>query len=424
MSNTDEFRQLALRLDAQDPLRECRSLFRIPEKDGKERIYFLGNSLGLQPKATAGAIHRVLGQWADEGVESCFFGEESWMSLHDKLLQPLSVITGAKPHELTIMNQLTVNIHLMLVSFYKPNGSKRKILVESKAFPSDQYALRSHLEHLGLDPYEIIIEVNSGDVLGPIANQDLVNAIKANASELALVFLGGVNYYTGQVFDMQSIAQAAHKAGVLIGLDLAHAVGNVELKLHDWQVDFACWCSYKYLNGGPGTVGGIFVHEKYHGDPALKRFAGWWGNRTDTRFLMKDRFEPEADASGWQLGTPPVVLLAALGASLQIFEQAGWYQLLEKQKRMQQCLAEWVESLAGEHFTCITPATRGCQISLLFPNKGKLVYERLFIKGFMVDWREPNVIRLAPVPLYNTFSEIWQFYFELQVILDDLFEKE
>jgi kynureninase len=424
MSNTDEFRQLALRLDAQDPLRECRSLFRIPEKDGKERIYFLGNSLGLQPRATAGAIHRVLDQWADEGVESCFLGQESWMSLHDKLLQPLSVITGAKPHELTIMNQLTVNIHLMLVSFYKPNGSKRKILVESKAFPSDQYALRSHLEHLGLDPDEIIIEVNSGDVLGPIANQDLVNAIKANASELALVFLGGVNYYTGQVFDMQSIAQAAHEAGVLIGLDLAHAVGNIELKLHDWQVDFACWCSYKYLNGGPGTVGGIFVHEKHHGDPALKRYAGWWGNRTATRFLMKDRFEPEADASGWQLGTPPVVLLAALGASLQIFEQAGWNQLLEKQKRMQQCLAVWVESLAGEHFTCITPATRGCQISLLFPNKGKLVYERLFIKGFMVDWREPNVIRLAPVPLYNTFSEIWQFYFELQVILDDLFEKE
>jgi kynureninase len=280
------------------------------------------------------------------------------------------------------------------------------------------------LEHLGLDPDEIIIEANSGDILGPIANHDLVNAIKANASELALVFLGGVNYYTGQVFDMQSIAQAAHEEGVLIGLDLAHAVGNIELKLHDWQVDFACWCSYKYLNGGPGTVGGIFVHEKHHGDTALKRYAGWWGNRTDTRFLMKDRFEPEADASGWQLGTPPVILLAALGASLHIFEQAGWNQLLEKQKRIQQCLAEWVESLAGEHFTCITPATRGCQISLLFPHKGKLVYERLFTKGFMVDWREPNVIRLAPVPQYNTFSEIWQFYFELQAILEDLFEKE
>jgi kynureninase len=293
--------------------------------------------------------------------------------------------------------------------------------VESKAFPSDQYALRSHLEHLGLNPDEILIEVNSGDAMAPIDNEDVVAAIHANSAELALVFLGGVNYYTGQLFDMQSIAQAAHKAGVFFGLDLAHAVGNVALKLHDWQVDFACWCSYKYLNGGPGTVGGIFVHEKHHGDAELKRFAGWWGNKADTRFLMKDRFEPESGAKGWQLGTPPVVLLAALGASLQIFDQVGWSLLLEKQKRMQQCLAEWVESLAGEHFTCITPASRGCQISLLFPQKGRLVYESLFSKGFMVDWREPNVIRLAPVPLYNSFSEIWQFHLELKATLDDLF---
>jgi kynureninase len=424
MSNSIAFKQQALLLDEQDPLKECRSLFRIPEKDGKERIYFLGNSLGLQPKATAGAIERILEQWAEEGVESFFLGQDAWMALHDRLLEPLSVITGARPHEIAVMNQLTVNIHLMLVSFYKPMGNKRKILVESKAFPSDQYALRSHLEHLGLDPDDILIEINSGDALAPIANEDLVQAIHHHASELALVFLGGVNYYTGQVFDMQSIAEAANKEGVVCGLDLAHAVGNIALQLHDWQVDFACWCSYKYLNGGPGTVGGVFVHEKHHKNPELKRFAGWWGNNANTRFLMKDRFEPEDDARGWQLGTPPIVLLAALESALHVFEKVGWGQLVEKQQRMQQCLAEWVESMAGRHFTCITPASRGCQISLLFPQKGRLVFEGLFNKGFMVDWREPNVIRLAPVPLYNTFSEIWQFHIVLKSILDDLFEKE
>lgn len=416
--------QQAAYYDHTDPVGKFRDEFRIPEVDGKQRIYFLGNSLGLQPKSTAKAIDGILEQWSREGVESFFLGDDSWMSIHSKLLDTLADITGALPHELSVMNQLSVNIHLMLVSFYRPVGKKRKILMESKAFPSDQYAVRSHLAYLGLNPEEIILKINSGSDLEAIADEDIINAINRHSDEIALVFLGGINFYTGQLFDLGAVALAAKRAGALIGLDLAHAVGNVRLDLHNWEIDFACWCSYKYLNGGPGAVGGIYIHEKYHQQQGIQRLTGWWGNKKESRFMMNERFEPEVDATAWQLSTPPVILLAALQASLSIFDDAGWQLLLEKQKRMQQCLAEWVEALGGNHFRCITPASRGCQLSLLFPEKGKAVYEQLFAKGFMVDWREPNVIRLAPVPLYNTFTEIWQFSEALKEILRDLFLAE
>jgi kynureninase len=424
MESKATWQQQAANYDRTDPVGKFRNEFKIPEAAGKQRIYFLGNSLGLQPKSTAKAIEGILEQWSREGVESFFLGDDSWMTLHNRLLGTLADITGSLPHELSVMNQLSVNIHLMLVSFYRPDGKKRKILMESKAFPSDQYAVRSHLRYLGLNPDEIIVEVNSGKELEAISDEDIINVINRHSGEIALVFLGGINFYTGQLFDLGAVALAAKKAGALVGLDLAHAVGNVRLDLHDWEIDFACWCSYKYLNGGPGAVGGIYIHEKYHHQQSIQRLTGWWGNKQESRFQMKERFEPEVDATAWQLSTPPVMLLAALQASLSIFDAAGWQLLLEKQKLMQKCLAEWVESLGGTHFRCITPASRGCQLSLLFPAKGRVVYEQLFEKGFMVDWREPNVIRLAPVPLYNTFTEIWQFSEALKEIIQELFSAE
>lgn len=420
METTFDWEHKAACFDELDPLSKYRNAFRIPEKNGQKRIYFLGNSLGLQPVATAKSVEAVLDQWADEGVESFFLGEESWMRLHNRLLKPLSTIAGALPHELSIMNHLTVNIHLMLVSFYRPVGKKRKILMESKAFPSDQYAVRSYLNHLGLNPDEIIIEAATGIELDS-EDDAIIASINRNSEELALVLLGGINYYSGQLFDLQAITHAAKKAAILVGLDLAHAIGNVNLALHDWGVDFACWCSYKYLNGGPGTVGGVFIHEKYHHEASIQRLTGWWGNKSSSRFLMKERFEPASDATSWQLSTPPVILLAALHASLSVFESAGWTLILEKQKLMQQCMRDWIESQQGVSFQCITPASRGSQLSLLFPEKGKLVFDRLCAKGFMVDWREPHVIRLAPVPLYNTFTEIAQFGLALKAILTDLF---
>ncbi len=423
MDKSAEWKALALSLDEDDVLRHFRDQFKIPEKDGRQRLYFLGNSLGLQPKSTGTYINNILDQWSEEGVESFFVGENPWSGLHDSLLASLAKITGALPHEISIMNQLTVNIHLMLVSFYRPEGRRRKILMETKAFPSDQYAVRSYLEHLGLDPDEIILEIHSGSPLNAIETSDIVDAIQLHTDELALVFLGGINYYTGQALDMKMIASAAQKAGCLIGLDLAHAAGNIALQLHDWQVDFACWCSYKYLNGGPGTIGGVFVHEKHH-NSGQKRLAGWWGNHAETRFMMNKIFDPSPDASAWQLSTPPMLLLAALKASLDIFDEAGWERILNKQEMMKQCMKEWIESLSGQYFSCITPEARGCQLSLLFPEKGREVYDRLFAEGFMIDWREPNVIRLAPVPLYNTFTEIWRFHDTLKKILADVFHNQ
>lgn len=408
-------------LDAADPLKDFRNQFLIPERDGMQRVYFLGNSLGLQPKSTAASINAVLQQWADEGVESFFTGETPWLDLHASLLGTMSEIAGAKPSEISVMNQLTVNIHLMLVSFYKPVGRRKKIIIESKAFPSDQYAVWSFLEHLGLDPSDILIEVNSGDENAIISNDDIVAAIEKNKDDLALVFLGGLNYYTGQFFDLEKISRSAHTAGALVGFDLAHAIGNVELKLHDWGVDFSCWCSYKYLNGGPGAVGAVFIHQRHHMDKEMKRLAGWWGHYAAERFNMDSRFLPEADATGWQLSTPSILLYASLKASLDIFNKAGWKSILEKQKTMKDWLSALITALGDEHFTCLTPLAKGCQVSLLFKEKGRKVYELLFEKGFMVDWREPNVIRLAPVPLYNTYGEIWQFYQGLKEALNEVY---
>jgi kynureninase len=413
-------KKYADQLDKEDVLSSFRKKFIIPEQDGVQRTYFLGNSLGLQPKTTAHAIDYILHQWGNEGVESFFKGERPWMELHDHLVGPLAVIAGAHKQEISVMSQLTVNIHLMFVSFFNPQGKRNKMLVEAKAFPSDQYAFTSYLEHLGLNPADHLIEIQPKQQGAAIDDEDVVAAIQQHADEIALVFIGGVNYYTGQLFDLEKITKAAKSAGAMVGFDLAHAIGNVELKLHDWGVDFACWCSYKYLNGGPGAVGAIFVHDQHLKNPNLKRLAGWWGYPKEGRFKMHPQFEPAADATSWQLGTPSMILYACLKASLQIFEEAGWKAILEKQSKIKEFLDMSIQSLQSPMFTCLTPTSRGCQVSLLFHANGRQVYDRLFEKGFMVDWREPNVIRLAPVPLYNSFNDIWNFHQAMEEILSSI----
>ncbi|HEV7620404.1 MAG TPA: kynureninase, partial [Flavisolibacter sp.] len=322
--------EFAKALDGKDELNNFRKEFIIPPFKDRYAIYFLGNSLGLQPRQTADYMQAVLNEWATYGVEGFFKGSQPWLGYHDQLVNPLSQITGALPHELVVMNQLTVNLHLMLVSFYQPQGKRNKILCEAKAFPSDQYMLETHLKHLGLDPADIIVEVHPKQGNLVIVDEDIIAAIEKNKDELALVFWGGVNYYTGQAFDIKLISSAAKKAGAIAGFDLAHATGNIYLELHNWDVDFACWCSYKYLNSGPGAVGGIYIHERHHNDTSLKRFAGWWGYKKETRFLMQPGFEPITSAEGWQLSTPSIILYAAHKAALDIFSRAGMTRIVNK----------------------------------------------------------------------------------------------
>lgn len=405
----------AQQLDEENASGNFRDGFVLPQHQGKDALYFLGNSLGLQPKRTAAALQQVLTQWGQLGVEGFFRGEKPWLECHQQLTTTLSQIVGAQPQELVVMNQLTVNLHLMLVSFYQPSGRRTKILCEAKAFPSDQYMLYTHVRQRGLDPKEVIVEVapREGEVL--ILEEDLLAAIARHSDELALVFLGGVNYYTGQVFNMEAIAQAAHAAGTKVGYDLAHAAGNVALRLHQWGVDFACWCSYKYLNSGPGGIGGAFVHERYHNDSSLPRFAGWWGNQKATQFLMEKTFVPEVSAEGWQLSTPSPLLYASQQASLDIFEEAGVANVFERNKALNaflwMLLDEVAASVPAGTLKILTPLAekeRGCQVSLAVRN-GKKVFDFLANEGVFADWREPDVIRVAPVGLYNTFEEVWRF---------------
>jgi kynureninase len=401
----------ALQMDQQDPLKSFRNLFRIPSEGGKEKIYFLGNSLGLQPYSTKERIARILDDWSQLGVEGFFEGSTPWMDIHDELAKGLSPIVGAKPSEIVVMNSLTVNLHLMMVSFYNPSGKRRKIICEKKAFPSDQYMLESFLKYHGYDPEEIIIEVGPAENEDTIRHEDILKAIDQHQDELALVFWGGVNYYTGQVFDIASITKAAHNAGAVAGFDLAHGAGNISLKLHDWKVDFACWCNYKYLNGGPGAVGASFIHERYHSDKNIQRFGGWWGHDKSSRFKMEKGFIPIGSAEGWQQSTPPILLYASLAASLDVYTQAGFENCLVKASLMSSYLHQELKAL-GSQIRILTPSNeneRGCQVSMLMMDKGREVFKALTDKGIFADWREPNVIRVAPVPLYNRFEEIHEF---------------
>lgn len=389
--------------------------FLLPQHEGKNAIYFLGNSLGLQPKQTGPAINRVLAQWQNHGVEAFFKGEDPWLEFHRQLRPTLAQIIGADPEEVVAMNQLTVNLHLMLVSFYQPVGNRTKILCEAKAFPSDQYMLSTHVKQRGYDPEETIIEIRprEGEVL--LREEDILAAIETHKESLALVFLGGVNYYSGQVFDMEKLTDAAQAVGAKVGFDLAHAAGNIPLKLHQWNVDFAAWCSYKYLNSGPGGIGGAFVHQRYHSDPALHRFAGWWGTKKETQFLMEKDFVPEASAEGWQLSTPSPVLYAAHKAALDLFAEAGVENIFARNRELTEytwyLLKEVQASVPTSAVKIVTPEqeeSRGCQISMLVKN-GKNVFDELVRNGIYADWREPDVIRIAPVSFYNTYEDVWRF---------------
>jgi len=406
----------AKQLDDADPLKDFRSQFIIPSDNGKEQIYFLGNSLGLQPKNTKEELNKIFNQWEKYGVEGFFKGEIPWIDYHDWLTKPLAEIVGALPHEISVMNQLTINLHLMMISFYQPRGNRNKIICEAKAFPSDQYMFETHIKHYGLNPDDIIIEVHPRKNEHTIRLEDILQTIEQHKDELALVLWGGVNYYSGQLFDIQAITVAAQKAGAKVGFDLAHAAGNVTLDLHNWNVDFACWCSYKYLNAGPGAVGAVYIHEKHHNDSSISRYSGWWGYNKATRFKMEKGFKPQQGAEGWQVSTPSMLLYAAHKASLDIFEEAGWKNILVKQKLLNNYLWFLLDKVNSNSnrsiIEIITPqneSERGCQVSMLMQERGRTIFDSLSKAGVMTDWREPNVIRIAPVPLYNTYEEVWRF---------------
>ncbi|MBA3704494.1 MAG: kynureninase [Bacteroidetes bacterium] len=414
--NTLTFAQQA---DAADPLKKYRDQFYFPMMHDREVVYFTGNSLGLQPKATQDHILNELEDWASFAVEGHFHARKPWVSYHEQFAGPVSKIVGAKPNEVVVMNFLTVNLHLLMVSFYRPTKQRYKILCEAKAFPSDQYAFESQVKFHGFDPSNAIVEVAPRKGEHSIRHEDILEVIEQNKDTLALVLFGGINYYNGQVFDMKGITEAGHKAGAVVGFDLAHAAGNIKLQLHDWNVDFACWCSYKYLNSGPGAVSGVFIHEKNLNDPKTPRFAGWWGNDKEVRFKMEKGFVPMPTAEAWQLSTVPVLLLAAHKASVDIFDEVGMDALIEKSRR----LTVYLEFVIGEinmsqesrgknqdkMLEIITPKERGCQLSIIAHGRGKDLFNKLKEQGVIADWREPNVIRCAPAPLYNSFEDVFRF---------------
>lgn len=387
-------------------------------------MYFTGNSLGLQPAAVEAYIRRELEDWHTYGVEGHFEARNPWFSYHEMFAAPLAKLTGAKESEVVAMGSLTNNLHLLLVSFYRPTKTRYRILCEKKAFPSDTYALQSQARFHGLDYRDAVVEVapREGEYL--IREEDVLAAIEEHKESLAVVMIGGVNYFTGQVFDMQKITAVAQAAGAYCGWDLAHGVGNVELKLHEWNVDFAAWCSYKYLNSGPGSVAGLFVNEKHLNDASIPRFEGWWGTDPDTRFLMGDTFTPMRSAGAWQLSNAPVLTMAAHKAALDIFMEAGLDRLRAKSRLltgyMEFVIREINREKGGNAIEIITPADekqRGCQLSLVFPGRGKELFRALTGNGVISDWREPNVVRVAPVPLYNSFEDVYRFGSVLRTLL-------
>lgn len=419
--SADELHAWALQQDATDPLRKFRSQFLIPERNGTPLTYFCGNSLGLQPKTARTAVERELTTWQQHGVEGWFKGEKPWLGYHRYCQQALGQVVGALTEEVCPMNHLTVNLHLMLVSFYQPTPQRYKILTIAGDFPSDQYALETHLKFRGYDPADALIEVAPRSGEYTIRLEDLLEAIETHANELALVCMSGLNYYTGQVFDMKTITDKAHSFGINVGFDLAHATGNIPMQLHDWGVDFAVWCSYKYLNSGPGGVSGVFVHQKHHSSN-LVRLAGWWGYKENRRFEMTKGFVPMEGAAGWQLSTPNIMALAVHRASLAIFEEATMSLIRQKSEALTGLLAEIIRRLKEsgakiEVMTPTEPSQRGSQISLLVEGKGKVAFDYLVENGVIGDWREPNCIRLTPAPLYNTFEEVWRTGEILQAVI-------
>ena len=448
-------------LDRDDPLGLFRKRFSMPlDAAGREAIYFTGNSLGLMPKTARGYVEQELDDWEKLAVEGHIRAKNPWLPYHEFLTEPMARIVGAKPIETVVMNALTVNLHLLLVSFYRPTRERCKIVIEKGAFPSDQYAIKSQLSfHRFSSPSVLggvaaasadgvvggrrgpllsepgavatgflnaaerteLIELTPRENESTLRTEDILETIEREGDSIALILLGGVNYYTGQAFDMPAITQAGRRKGCVIGFDLAHAAGNIELHLHDWDVDFAAWCSYKYLNGGPGAVGGAFIHERHANNFELPRFAGWWGHDKASRFQMGPEFQPIAGAEGWQISNPPILQMAALRASLEIFEEAGMSNLRAKSEKLTGYLEFLLNQIANENISVITPSDpkqRGCQLSIRVKNADKSLFNAITERGVFADWREPDVIRVAPVPLYNSFADVHRFAGILKDCLD------
>jgi kynureninase len=412
--------------DAADPLKHFRERFFIPKRaNGDDVVYFTGNSLGLQPKTVRGYIEQELKDWETLGVEGHLHAKHPWLPYHEFLTEQMARIVGAKPVETVVMNSLTVNLHLLMVSFYRPTAERYKIVIEKGAFPSDQYAVESQLRfHKFETPRrrseppantggsDSLIELSPRPDESILRTEDVLEAIEREGDSIALILLGGVNYYTGQAFDMKVITEAGHRKGCIVGFDLAHAAGNIELNLHDWNVDFAAWCSYKYLNAGPGAVAGAFVHERHAKSFDLPRFAGWWGHDKETRFLMGPEFKPLSGAEGWQISNPPILQMAALRASLEIFDEAGMKALRDKSVKLTAYLEFLLSEINDESISVITPsdpAQHGCQLSIRVKDAEKKLFDTITERGVSADWREPDVIRVAPVPLYNSFADVYRF---------------
>ena len=406
-------RAFAQAMTAADPLAPFRDRFHIPTTPaGSDCVYLCGHSLGLQPKSARAYIEQELQDWERLGVEGHFHAQNPWLSYHEIMAAPTARLVGALPNEVVVMNSLTVNLHLMMVSFYRPTATRHQIVIESSAFPSDQYAVQSQIDFHGYDPAKSLHEIAPRPGETTIRSEDIEKWLAEKGEQTALLLFSGVNYYTGQAFDCARITRAAHAQGCMVGFDMAHAAGNLQLQLHDWDVDFAVWCSYKYLNGGPGCIAGCFVHERHAHNQQLPRFAGWWGHDKSSRFQMPSQFQPIPGAEGWQLSNPSILSMAALRASLAVFDEATMARLRAKSETLTAYLEFLLAQQVNEEFSILTPrdaAQRGAQLSLQITKGGRAVCDRLARQGILCDWREPDILRVAPVPLYNSFADVHTF---------------
>ena len=408
-------------MDQNDELKYYRDSFHFPvDSNGNKILYFTGNSLGLQPKTTKEAVEQELDDWANFAVEGHFKAKNPWMPYHELLTNDMAEIVGAKPEEVVIMNSLTANLHFLMISFYNPTKKRFKILIESDAFPSDRFAVKSQLKLHGFDPKNDLVEWSPRGNENLLRIEDLQEIIKKNGDEIALILVGGVNYYTGQLLDLKKIAKIGHSKGCKVGIDLAHGVGNVNLKLHESGIDFAAWCTYKYLNSGPGSLGGIFVHNKHKKNKSLKRLTGWWGQNKSKRFKMREELDISNGAEGWQLSNPAILSMAAIKASLELFRKVGMNKLRMKSIKLTGYLEYLILQMNNKNIDIITPKDpnqRGCQLSIKLNNSNKSLHENLRLNNVITDWRDPNVIRCAPVPFYNSYQDVYNFVKILRKLL-------
>ena len=411
----------AIKMDQNDELKSYRDSFHFPvDSNGNKILYFTGNSLGLQPKTTKEAVEQELDDWANFAVEGHFKAKNPWMPYHELLTNDMAEIVGAKPQEVVIMNSLTANLHFLMISFYNPTKKRFKILIESDAFPSDRFAVKSQLKLHGFDPKNDLIEWSPRSNENLLRIEDLQEIIKKNGDEISLILVGGVNYYTGQLLDLKKIAKIGHSKGCKVGIDLAHGVGNVDLKLHESGIDFAAWCTYKYLNSGPGSLGGIFVHNKHNKNKSLKRLTGWWGQNKSKRFKMREELDVTNGAEGWQLSNPAILSMAAIKASLELFRKVGMNKLRMKSIKLTGYLEYLILQMNNKNIDIITPKDpnqRGCQLSIKLNNSNKSLHENLRLNNVITDWRDPNVIRCAPVPFYNSYKDVYNFVKILKKLL-------